>query len=265
MPTVRRRWTRDELLVALNLYHKLSFGQLHSRQPAIIALAKKMERPANSVAMKLNNLASLDPALRLRGVRGLQGASKLDREVWQEFQDDPDELVPASEEALRRLFDAADDDDVEVLPREGIAVHRRPPAGPTESIVNVKIRHGQSYFRQAVLNNFGGRCGVTGLTIRELLIASHILPWRDHPEERLNTRNGISLTRLHDAAFDVGLITFDDSLKLRLSAELRSALPDQVVRDNFGNFEGSALKIPEDALSPDLTFLRTHRRRYFRR
>jgi hypothetical protein len=96
-----RRWTRDELLVALNLYHKLTFGQLYARQPAIVALAQKLGRGANSVAMKLCNFASLDPALKLRGIRGLEGASALDRTVWKEFHSNLNEMVPASEEALR--------------------------------------------------------------------------------------------------------------------------------------------------------------------
>jgi hypothetical protein len=85
-----KKWTREELIVALNLYRKLSFGQLHSRNPVIIALAEKMRRGANSVAMKLSNLASLDPLLRARGVRGLEGASNLDREIWNEFMEQPD-------------------------------------------------------------------------------------------------------------------------------------------------------------------------------
>jgi putative restriction endonuclease len=80
-----RKWTRDELVVALNLYHKLTFGQLHARQPAIVALAQKLERGSNSVAMKLCNFASLDPALKLRGIKGLEGASALDRSMWNEF------------------------------------------------------------------------------------------------------------------------------------------------------------------------------------
>ena len=79
----RVRWTRDELLIVLNIYHKLTFGQLHARQPVIMQLAEKLGRGANSVAMKLCNLASLDPALRLRGIKGLQGASKLDETMWQ--------------------------------------------------------------------------------------------------------------------------------------------------------------------------------------
>src|ERR1700712_569905 len=94
-----KRWTRAELLVALNLYHKLTFGQLHSRNPAIIELAAKLERGANSMAMKLCNFASLDPALKLRGIKGLEGASALDRSTWTEFHADLNETVPASEEA----------------------------------------------------------------------------------------------------------------------------------------------------------------------
>src|ERR1700761_5407290 len=109
-----KKWTRDELLVALNVYHKLTFGQLHARQPVIVALAEKLGRGANSVAMKLSNFASLDPALKLRGIKGLTGASALDRTVWAEFHADLNESVPASEEALRALFGAAEGSELEV-------------------------------------------------------------------------------------------------------------------------------------------------------
>src|ERR1051325_5710029 len=125
-------WTRQELFIALNLYHKLTFGQLHARQPAIIALAKKLGRGANSVAMKLRNFASLDPALKLRGIKGLEGASTLDRTVWNDFHNDLNETVPASEDALRKLFGADENSELEVLPKEGIRVQKCPPTGSTE-------------------------------------------------------------------------------------------------------------------------------------
>ena len=77
-----RRWSREELLVVLNLYGKLRFGQFHSRQPVIIEVAEKMQRTPGSLAMKLSNLASLDPKLQARGIAGLKGASNLDKAVW---------------------------------------------------------------------------------------------------------------------------------------------------------------------------------------
>lgn len=259
------RWTRDELLIVLNLYHKLTFGLLHSKQPAIITLAEKFGRGSNSVAMKLCNFASLDPALKLRGIKGLEGASKLDREVWQEFHENPNETIPASEEALRGLLKIPEYHDLEVLPKQGFRTMKRPPLGPTAVVASVKQRRGQEYFRDAVLNNFGGCCGVTQLSIRELLIASHILPWGGHEQERLNVRNGLCLSRLHDAAFDRGLITFDDKLCLVLSLELRSELPKRAVAENFGAYEGIALHLPGDAVLPKMEFLATHRATIFRK
>jgi hypothetical protein len=260
-----RRWTRDELLVALNLYHKLTFGQLHARQPAIVALADKLERGTNSVAMKLCNFASLDPALKLRGIKGLEGASALDRTVWTEFHTNLNESVPVSEDALRKLFGVDESSELEVLPREGVRVRKRPPTGPTETIASVKLRRGQDYFRDAVLNNFGGRCGVTQLAVRELLIASHILPWGTHVAERLNVRNGLSLSRLHDAAFDQGLITFDDSLRMVVSPRLKAELPQRAVAENFGAYAGQPLHLPDDAALPELAFLAEHRTKKFRK
>jgi putative restriction endonuclease len=257
--TVRKKWMRDELVVALNLSHKLTFGQMHGRQPAIVALAQKLGRGSNSVAMKLCNFASLDPALKLRGIKGLAGASALDREMWQEFHANLGEAAPASEEALRNLFGVPQDSDLEVLPKEGIRVHKRPPSGETEVMANVKLRRGQEYFRDAVLNNFGGRCGVTQLGVRELLIASHILPWGTHPAERLNVRNGLCLSRLHDAAFDRGLIAFDAKLRLMLSPKLKALLPQRTVAENFGAYEGETLQLPDDAALPELAFLAKHR------
>lgn len=259
-----RRWTHDELFVALNLYHKLTFGQLHARQPAIVALADKLERGVNSVAMKLCNFASLDPALKLRGIKGLEGASALDRTVWSEFHANLNETVPASEEALRKLFGVDENSQLEVLPREGVRVHKRAPTGPTETTATVKLRRGQDYFRDAVLNNFGGRCGVTQLAVRELLIASHILPWGTHEAERLNVRNGLSLSRLHDAAFDQWLITFDDNLCLVVSPRLKAELPQRAVAENFGAYAGQPLCLPNDAVLPDLAFLAEHRKKFRR-
>lgn len=80
-----KRWQREELIAALMLYRKLDFGQLHAKNPDVIRLAEKLDRTPGSVAMKLCNFASFDPKLQERGIKGLQGASKLDQEIWDEF------------------------------------------------------------------------------------------------------------------------------------------------------------------------------------
>ncbi|MES2996711.1 MAG: HNH endonuclease [Verrucomicrobiota bacterium] len=259
-----KRWTRDELLIALNIYHKLTFGQFHARNPVIIELATKLDRTPDSLAMKLCNLASLDPALKLRGIKGLEGASNLDRTIWEEFHSDLNETVPDSENLLRNTFGADETNGVEIIPRKGVRIVKRPDLERTEVVTSAKQRRGQEYFRNAVLNNFAERCGVCGLNVRELLIASHILPWNAHSKHRLDVRNGLSLSRLHDAAFDQGLIAFDDNLRLMLSPRLKDALPQRAVAENFAAYEGEALTLPDDSVLPEPSFLAKHRAKVFR-
>ncbi len=256
------RWTRDQLLIVLNLYHKLRFGQFDQRQPVIIDLANRIGRTPSAVAMKLSNLASLDPALQLRGIKGLEGASNLDRAMWEEFQQNPAELVPLSQERFDALFTESENETTEVIPGTGIRRIKRPPTGETEVTRPTKQRRGQDYFREIVLNNYGNHCALTSLPIRELLIASHILPWSDHEAERLNVRNGIALNRLHDAAFDQGLIAFNDDLRLMLSSHLKSRLAHESVKSSFEAFEGKPLDLPAEGIPPTTEFLAKHRQRF---
>jgi len=257
-----KKWTRDELLIVLNLYHKLRFGQFDQRQPVIIDLARQMGRTASSVAMKLSNLASLDPALQLRGIKGLKGASNLDREVWTDYHEQPAELIPLSQQLFDSLFLENADQTVEVIPGRGISKSPSPPQGPTERTTLTKQRRGQQYFREIVLNNYDGKCAVTSLPIRELLIASHILPWNGFEKERLNIRNGISLNRLHDAAFDQGLIAFDNQLRLLLSNRLRTYLSHDAVESHFAAYEGKTIQIPNDGIPPEMSFIAAHRQKF---
>lgn len=259
-----KRWTREELMIVLNLYEKLRFGQFHSKQPVIIEVAAKMERTPSSVAMKLGNLASLDPKLRARGILGLQGASNLDRDVWAEFQANRDALVPESEEAMEKLFGAGDEEEVEIEGDRGVQIRPAPsmPEGPTSISASVMIRRGQQYFRQAVLSVFSGRCGITGIAIRELLVASHIVPWATHPQARLEAQNGVALSRLHDGAFDCGLISFDDEYRLILSDRLRQHFPHKALEENFQAYEGRPLVFAADAQPPSLEYLASHRQEW---
>ncbi|MBC8065520.1 MAG: hypothetical protein H7Y17_11860 [Chlorobia bacterium] len=78
------RWTEEQTRQALELYSQLTFGQFDHRNPQVIALAKAMSRTPSSIAMKLGNFASLDPAITQTGRVGLKGATVLDRKVWAE-------------------------------------------------------------------------------------------------------------------------------------------------------------------------------------
>jgi hypothetical protein len=72
-------------------------------------------------------------------------------------------------------------------------------------------RIGQDVFRDALMDYWGGRCPMTGITEPALLRASHIVPWADCTDaQRLDVHNGLLLSALWDAAFDKGLVSFAD-------------------------------------------------------
>lgn len=81
----------------------------------------------------------------------------------------------------------------------------------TERTGLITSRVGQGWYRQNLIKKWGGRCAVTGFDRIELLIASHIVPWKDASDfERLDVENGILLSPNVDALFDRHLISFQD-------------------------------------------------------
>jgi HNH endonuclease len=260
------KWTREHALIALNLYGKLIFGQFHHNNPVIMDVASRMGRSPSSLAMKLSNLASLDPVQRARGIKGLSGASKQDRDMWNEFHVHINDLGPESEQLLHDLFTKDNNREVDFLQRDKIRIEPslNAPLGPTETTASVRVRRGQQFFRQTILNAYGVRCCISGINVPRLLVASHIKPWRDFPKERLDPRNGLCLSSLHDAAFDEGLIALDEELSVILSNRLRAYFPQVVLEQNFVPFEGVPIRLPEKIAEPDPEFLRYHRKIVFK-
>ena len=88
----------------------------------------------------------------------------------------------------------------------------------TERESLIKSRIGQGSFRSALLKKYHGTCIVTGITLKNLLIASHIKPWAVSTNaERLSTENGLLLSANYDRLFDGGLISFDNNRKILVS------------------------------------------------
>ena len=100
MPAQQKDWTREEHILAFNLYCKVPFGQLHMHNPRVIRLARLLKRSVGSVSLKLSNFARLDPALQARGIRGMNHGAKGEVEIWREFAEHPETLAFESERLL---------------------------------------------------------------------------------------------------------------------------------------------------------------------
>ncbi|HEV2452618.1 MAG TPA: HNH endonuclease [Verrucomicrobiae bacterium] len=255
------KWTREHLLIALNLYCKLPFGSFDHKNSIIREVAAKMGRTPSSLAMKLSNFASLDPVQKARGIEGLKGASKQDKLIWAEFHSDSSLFGAESEQLLHDLFTKNEDQEVDLLQRDRVRIVA--PVGPTERQATVTVRRGQQFFRQTILNAYELRCCISGIQVPQLLVASHIKPWIKFPEHRLDPRNGLCLSSLHDAAFDAGLITLDEKLNVVLSKNLRRFLPQRSLEQNFVTFEGQPIRLPEKLAEPEPEFIRYHRENIF--
>lgn len=250
-------WSRNQLLAALNLYHRTPFGYQHSHYPPIVELAELIGRTPSAVAMKLNNFTSLDPAELERGVKGLTGASRADRAIWAEFEGRMNELACQSEAALEGLASHSKKDR-NIL---GEARDSHSPEGQSEAQAIVTLRRHQRFFRNSVLGSYNYRCGLTGNPVPELLRASHIIPWAEDKERRADPRNGILLAATFDAAFDRGLISFDEDLCLMLSPRLENYLPNSEIESLFFSARGRKLTLPEKNI-PDPYCLAWHRDRF---
>ena len=211
---VRKPWSRAELLVAASLYCRIPFGRFHSRNPELIHVAERIGRTSSALAMKLSNLASVDPTFRETGRRGLASASSADRAIWDEMNADWPRFAVAAQRALDEfgLYDAPAIEDSVVAPETEV-----PDYAGRMRVANRRERVGQDLFRDAVLSAYEHRCCITGLAVPALLNASHIVPWREDPENRLNPANGLCLSALHDRAFDKGFISLRDDLTIMVS------------------------------------------------
>lgn len=101
-----------------------------------------------------------------------------------------------------------------------VEIVRNPDIPATSKLEQLLVRIGQQRFRREVLALYGGKCAITGSKL--LIRASHIKPWRvASDQERLDPANGLALSPVYDAAFDLGLISFSPDGRILLSERLK--------------------------------------------
>ena len=250
MKAGQKLWTKDELILVVNLYCKTPFGKLHRGNPNVVHLAKLIGRTPNSVAYKLVNFASFDSDLKARGIKGASNASKLDRQVWEEFVNNWDTLPYHSEVLLANFAQT----NLEQLHK--ISEAELPPEGKTRQQL-VQMRVNQSFFRSAILASYNYTCCITGIQKQEVLIAGHIKPWSVDEKNRLNPSNGIAINALHDKAFDAGLLTITPDYKIKISSQLFKEAGKPTVEEYFLRYDQKEMILPSRFL-PDPEFLKYH-------
>lgn len=73
------KWSREETILAFDLYCRTPFGKISHGNPEIIKLAQLLGRTSGSVGLKMHNLAHYDPELQKSNVTAMAHGSKIDR------------------------------------------------------------------------------------------------------------------------------------------------------------------------------------------
>ncbi len=249
-------WTREELIIAFNLYCKISFNKTVKNNPEIIKVATLIGRTPSSVALKLGNFGSFDPELKKRGIVGLRNAGKLDKEIWDEFNADWEKLAYESELLINETRNR------QIEETEKFETSEIPIGLEKERVVRTRVN--QNFFRASILSLYNQKCCITGLSIPDLLIASHIVPWSKDEKNRLNPRNGLCLNAMHDRAFDKGFITITADYTVKISSCFTDFANDKTVAEVFFKYDNQKIALP-DKFSPDKEFLAYHSEIIFRK
>lgn len=243
-------WSREELIIAFNLYCKTPFTKINSSNKGVIELSKIIGRSVSSVALKLANFARLDPALQNRNISGMRHGSKGEIEIWNEFNNNWERLAFESEKLLAEFkgvpIEKSADIEIIDIPREG---------KERESIIKTRVN--QHFFRTMILSSYNQRCCITGIEIPSLLVASHIIPWSKDKTIRMKPQNGLCMNTLHDKAFDSGLFTVDEKYKIKLSNSLSKYETKQWFQEYFLPYNEKVIFLPQK-FYPDIEYLKYH-------
>jgi predicted restriction endonuclease len=195
--------------------------------------------------MKCVNFASLDPEHRNRGRSGLRNASRQDRQLWDEFSTNPEQLVHEAAVKLAH-FQGNQPPEIETdWPNQPIEGRDR------EAIRRIRVN--QYMFRRMILAGYRECCAVCELPLPVLLVSSHIVPWAMDPANRMNPRNGLCLCGTHDLAFEKGIlrVSSDYHIHIHVGASVRN---NSAVETWLSRFEGKTIHLP-DRWHPDPSLL----------
>lgn len=248
-----RLWTQEEMILALDLYFKLPFGRLNHTTPEVIQLAQLIGRTPSSVAYRLSNYASCDPYIINSGRKGLEGGRDKCLPFWNDYAQRKGDLFILAAKLRAKLQKMTIEQSLSIDEKNFLGLER-------ETLIKQRVN--QSAFRTMVLGNYNHTCAVTGIDIPQLLIASHIVPWADNPEQRLNPENGICLSPLYDKAFDKGFISINTDYRIVLSDELKLHYDQQYYEKHFAVVENQKIILPEEH-RPDKSFLEYHLQNIF--
>ena len=250
------KWTREETIVAFNLYCKIPFKNSSKTHPLIIKYSQILGRSPSALNMKIGNIGRLDPDLKKQGITGLAHGAKIEEDIWNEFYNNTDLLAFESEKIIAQLSNQSIEDytaiQIDDLP-QGI-----------ERSAIIKQRVNQSFFRAAVMSAYNFKCCISGVNSPLLVEACHIVDWFEDPNNRTNPKNGLCMNPFFHKAYDKYLLAITPDLSIIVSQELFQSATDKIFFNYLKEINGRKILIPDKFL-PQRELLALHYNKFINR
>lgn len=250
---MNNNWTKEETIIAFNVYCKIPFKDSNKNHPMIIEYAKIIGRSPSALNMKVGNLGRLDPKLKEKGIVGLSHGSKIERIVWEEFYANPEQFAYESECLIAKYANKS------IEKASKIDINDLPNGKERETIV--KLRVNQSFFRSAVMTSYNNRCCVSGVGNPQLLEACHIVSWADDSHNRTNPENGLCLNSLFHRAYDKHLMAITPDYEIIISENFMEKVEDSTFEKYLKEINGRKINMPT-RFYPQRELLDIHYQKY---
>lgn len=249
-------WTREQLIMALNVYCKIPFKDVKEWHPIIQKYAPLIGRTPVALKMKVGNFGRFDPVLKAKGIVGLSNGSKAEEPIWDEFWGNSEKLAYESE----KLFAERAGKTIEEY--SAIDTSTIPQGKEREAVVRLRVN--QNFFREAVLTAYLNQCCITGISNAALLEACHISGWADDENNRTNPKNGLCMTPTFHRAYDKFLMAITPDYEIVFSDEMLSGAKDETTLKFLRDLQGRHIIMPEK-FTPEQDFLAKHYESYRQR
>lgn len=249
------KWTREETIIAFNLYCKIPFKDSSKTHPDVIRYARILGRTPSAVNMKIGNIGRLDPSLRQQGIMGLTHGARMEEDVWREFRSNPTKFTYESERLI------AEYSHKKIEETSQIDTQDLPQGKEREAVVKQRVN--QSFFRSAVLNSYNFVCCITGVGNPQLLDACHIVDWSQDEANRTNPCNGLCMTPLFHRAYDKHLMAITPDYEIVVSDEMIERTEKDDFKTYLHGLDGRTIILP-DKFMPSKELLDIHYSKFIR-
>jgi len=109
--------------------------------------------------------------------------------------------------------------------------------------IETRVRLHQSAFREIVLHAYQERCAMCALKHPQLLDAAHIIPDSDERGFPV-VSNGLSLCKIHHAAFDCGLLGVDPDFTIHVRPDILEESDGPMLQHGLKELEQKTISVP---------------------